>query len=94
VAAYLLSTLAALPKDQAKVMITPERPLPERRRYNNNNRQSYTRDNRYFRKSNHKQDGLNYRDYDHRYKNKRTHKKRGSNFEKRQGFVIRNKGDK
>jgi ATP-dependent RNA helicase DeaD len=97
VAAYLLSTLAALPKDQAKVTITPERPLPERRRYNNgNNRQGYTRDNRYSRKSSYKRDEFNLRDKDRRFKNNRNNKKRGrgSSFEKRQSFVIRNKGDK
>ncbi|MDR1521792.1 MAG: DEAD/DEAH box helicase [Streptococcaceae bacterium] len=96
VAAYLLSTLATLPKDQTKVTITPERPLPERRRYNNSNNyhQGYTRDNWHSRKNNRKRDGLNYRDKDYRYKNNRNNKKRGTSFEKRQSFVIRNKGNK
>ncbi|MDR0691333.1 MAG: DEAD/DEAH box helicase [Streptococcaceae bacterium] len=96
IAAYLLSMLAALPQDQAKITITPERPLPERRRrINNNRRTNYSgRDNWHSRKDNRKRDGWNYRDKDRRYKDHRDHKKRGTSSEKRQGFIIRNKGDK
>jgi ATP-dependent RNA helicase DeaD len=94
VAAYLLSTLAASPKNQAKVIITPERPLPERRRRNNNNhRQGYARNNWHSYEDNRKRNGWNYRNKDRRTKDNQDHKRHRNSFEKRQNFVIRNKGN-
>jgi len=92
VAAYLLSTIATLPQDQAKVTITPERPLPDRKRRSNNRRGGYSRDNWRSREDNRKRNS--YRDKDRRYRDSWDNKKRGTSSEKRQGFVIRNKGDK
>jgi ATP-dependent RNA helicase DeaD len=95
VAAYLLSTIATLPQDQAKVTITPERPLLERRRRSNNRRGGYSQDNWRSREDNRKRNRRSsYRGKDRRYRDSWDNKKRGTSSEKRQGFVIRNKGDK
>ncbi|MDR0922114.1 MAG: DEAD/DEAH box helicase [Lactobacillales bacterium] len=107
-AALLLKTLAKDPSDQVPVKITPERPLPDRKKRQNrgggnrggrggNDRRGGRRDN-YRGKggSGEKSRGGKFdsRDKDKKYRDNQGSKKRGNGSEKKSGFVIRNKGDK
>lgn len=89
--AYLLSTLAMLPESKTKVTITPERPLPNRKKHNNNRknnnyrgkrRDKYSKDNYHSREENNKK---------YRY-NKDKRNRQDSN--KKHSFIIRNKGNR
>jgi len=98
IAAYLLSTMAVLPQEQIRVDITPERPLPSRKRrggggYDNR------RNNNFGAREHRAQDGNRRRSYDDKNRNGRERyskdkKKRMVSSEKKSGFVIRNKGDR
>ncbi|MDR1568140.1 MAG: DEAD/DEAH box helicase [Streptococcaceae bacterium] len=88
-AAVLLKTLAKDPENQAKVEITPERPLTTKRGKNNRGGGN-SRGNRG------RNDNRKDRNFKDKYrKDKKFYdKKRGTSSEKKQGFVIRNKGNK
>lgn len=90
--AVLLKQLAKDPENQAKVDITPERPLSNKRGKGN---RGNSRNNNRGRNDNRNKD-KNFKDkYRKDRKDKKFYdKKRGTSSEKKQGFVIRNKGNK